>query len=76
MRSISAIARDIKKDWKKPNYAALPYLMAMQDINTITEDYGADTARSVVIYFLGNAQTWRGEKAREIKKELNNLLHL
>jgi hypothetical protein len=24
----------------------------------------------VVLYFLSNAATWRGEKAREIKKEL------
>jgi len=27
----------------------------------------------VLIYFLANAQSWRGEKAREIKKELKKL---
>jgi hypothetical protein len=28
-RSLSTIARDIRRDWAKPNYAAVPYLEAM-----------------------------------------------
>jgi hypothetical protein len=33
-----------------------------------------DTARSVVLYFLSNATTWRGPKAKEIKKELKAMM--
>ena len=70
MRNLSAIARDIRSDWTKPNYAAMPYLLAMQSINTIDCQYGADSARTVVRYFLANASAWRGDKARAIKAEL------
>ena len=55
-------------------FGAVPYLQAMHTINDIKDDYICDTADSVVRYFLANASTWRGDKAREIKKELNSLL--
>jgi hypothetical protein len=74
MRSISAIARDIRADWHKPNYAAMPYLLAMQSINTIDCQYDYDSARSIVRYFLSNASAWRGDKARAIKAELKGML--
>ena len=74
MRNLSAIARDIRSDWTKPNYAAMPYLLAMQSINTIDCQYGADSARTVVRYFLANASAWRGDKARAIKAELKGML--
>ena len=38
------------------------------------DKYGCDDADSIVIYFLANAQTWRGAKARAIKGELNAML--
>jgi pyruvate kinase len=31
-----------------------------------------DSGKSIVIYFLGNAQTWRGPIAKAVKKELNS----
>ena len=74
MRNLSAIANDIRHDWIKPNYAAMPYLIAMQSINTIDCQYGADSARTVVRYFLANASAWRGDKARAIKAELKGML--
>lgn len=74
VRPIYKIAEEIKKDWKKPYFGAVPYLDAMFSLVRITDNYYDDSGRSVVVYFLANAQTWRGEKAREIKKELNNLL--
>ena len=74
MRSISTIAREIKADWTKPYFGAVPYLDAMQDLNSIKDNYYHDTGKSVVLYFLGNAQTWKGDKARAIKAELKAML--
>jgi hypothetical protein len=70
-RPINEIAREIDADWKPINYAALPYLNAMHSLEQITDHYGYDTGLSIVLYFLSNAGTWRGEKARRIKAELN-----
>ncbi len=72
-RPISAIANEIVFSWKKVNYAAVPYLEAMAHIDTIGDQYFADSARSVVAYFLANAGSWRGDDARRIKKELRAL---
>ena len=69
-RPIYTIASEILQDWKKPYFGAVPYLGAMQSLNGIDDAYGYDDARNVVAYFLANATTWRGAKAREIKAEL------
>ena len=74
MRSIAAIAREIRADWKKPYFGAVPYIDAMCDLNSINDDYYFDSGESIVRYFLANANTWRGDKAREIKAELKNIL--
>jgi len=74
MRTISAIASEISSDWRKPYFGAVPYLQAMKTIGAINENYGCDTAKSVVLYFLANATSWRGENARRIKAELKDLL--
>lgn len=74
LRSIADIARDIRKDWNNINYAALPYLEAMARLGTIEDKYGFDSARSIVLYFLGNAGSWRGPIAKSIKLELKNML--
>jgi len=73
MRSLSEIAADIRRDWRKPYFGAVPYLQAMSSLEKITDDYGADSAKSVVLYFLSNANTWKGEVARRIKAELKAL---
>jgi hypothetical protein len=70
-RSLSVIAAEIRKDWKKPYFGAVPYLNAMMCLDKITDNYGFDSAKMIVLYFLGNAGTWKGETARRIKKELN-----
>ena len=72
-RPLSTIARDIKIDWKKPYFGAVPYLDAMRDLNDINDKYGFDSARSIVLYFLANAGTWRGDTAKRIKAELKAL---
>jgi hypothetical protein len=77
-RSLATIAAEIEDDWSKQgrgvNYAARPYLDAMYSLNKITDNYDLDTGSSVVAYFLSNATSWKGEKAKAIKKELNAML--
>jgi hypothetical protein len=74
MRDLSLIASEIRRDWRNPYFGAVPYLSAMASLGSITDDYGADSGRSIVAYFLSNATNWRGETARRIKKELNAML--
>jgi hypothetical protein len=79
-RPLYQIANEIRQNWKKSVsgtdvwFGAKPYLDAMSTLDKITDNYGLDSGSSIVAYFIGNAQTWRGEKAREIKKELNAML--
>ena len=73
-RSLSSIALEIRSDWEKPYFGAVPYLEAMDSLDQITDQYYADDAESVVRYFLGNSTTWRGETARRIKAELKEIL--
>lgn len=72
-RPIYEIALDIAKDWRPVNYAAKPYLNAMRSLSSINDSYGMDDAKMIVAYFLSNASSWRGEVARNIKKELKAL---
>lgn len=73
MRPICEIAREIRKDWKKVNFAAKPYLDAMMSLESIDDRYYFDSAKSVVLYFLSNAGAWRGETAKRIKTELKEM---
>lgn len=69
-RPLSVIAEEIATDWKKVNHAAVPYLDAMGSLNKINDKYIVDDAKSIVLYFLANAGTWRGDTARRVKAEL------
>ena len=73
-RPLETIASEIQSDWKNINYAAVPYLDAMATMQSVQDDYGYDSGKSVVVYFLSNATTWRGETARRVKKELKALI--
>lgn len=73
VRSISEIAQEIRSDWKPVNYAAKPYLDAMFCLNSVNDSYGYDSGKSIVLYFLSNASTWRGETAKRIKVELKKI---
>lgn len=75
MRPICEIAREIRKDWgAKVSVYAMPYLEAMLSLYSIDDSYGWDSAKSVVLYFLSNAGTWKGETARRIKAELKAMV--
>lgn len=73
-RPLHEIASEIRKDWgTKVYFGAKPYLDAMQTLNSITDNYGMDSAKSIVLYFLANAGTYRGEKAKTLKAELKKI---
>jgi hypothetical protein len=76
-RPIWQIADEIWLDWKKQgkgvNYAARPYLEAMGSLDKITDAYGMDSGKSIVLYFLSNASSYRGDKAKALKAELKAL---
>ena len=75
-RPLYEIAREIRKTWTKVSPYAEPYLEAMQSLNTINDNYYFDSGKSIVLYFLSNANTWRGEDARRIKAELKEMAGL
>jgi hypothetical protein len=73
-RPLHAIAAEIRRTWTKPYFGAAPYLDAMHALDGINDSYGFDDAKSVVLYFLSNAKTWRGDDARRIKAELKAMV--
>ena len=73
-RPLSTIAREIRANWPRPYFGAEPYIGAMSTLSDIKDAYGADSAQSVVLYFLANAQTWRGATAKRIKAELKDIV--
>lgn len=73
-RSLSVIASDIARNWPNVYFGAVPYLLAMRSLDSVRDNFGCDDARSIVLYFLSNATTWRGDDARRIKAELKALL--
>lgn len=75
-RSLATIAAEISRDWQRPYFGAVPYIDAMRRLDSITDAYGADTAKSIVLYFLSNATSWRGETARRVKTELRAMVGL
>jgi len=75
-RPLCTIAREIRRDWKNVNYAAAPYLSAMASLNNITDKYMFDDGKSIVLYFLSNAGSWRGEVAKRIKAELKAMVEM
>ena len=75
-RPLYEIAREIKQDWTKVYFGAVPYLDAMSTLDSIEDNYIMDSGKSVVIYFLSNASTWRGETAKRIKAELKAMAGL
>ena len=74
VRPLYEIAREIRTDWTKPYFGAVPYLDAMATLTRVSDNYYFDSGKSVVLYFLSNATTWKGEVARRIKTELKAMV--
>jgi hypothetical protein len=73
-RPLAVIAYEIKSDWRKPYFGAIPYLDGMRQLHSIDDRYGFDNGKTLVVYFLANAQTWRGDVAKRVKAELKALI--
>ncbi len=50
--SISRIASEIRRNWKNVNFAANPYLDAMNSMEKITDNFMADDGPGIVLRFL------------------------
>ena len=67
----------VKRDWKKVNYAAAPYLDAMLTLDSVNDTYVADSGSSIVRYFLCNATSYSARTSnglvepKALKAELN-----
>lgn len=81
-RKLYEIAREIKATWTDKNgnynpfFAAVPYINAMACLSGKTDRFGEDDAKDIVIRFLVNARTWRGEDAKRIKAELKRMFNI
>lgn len=73
-RTLRDIAEEISTEWKKPYFGAVPYIKAMKSLNSVNDNYYYDEGKSIVLYFLANASSWRGEAARRIKAELKGMV--
>ena len=77
-RPLYQIAAEIKGDYRAQGkslfYAAVPYVNAMGQLETMADRYYEDSAVSVVTYALSNLSTWRGETATRVKAELKAAL--
>ncbi len=73
VRPLHVIADEIAADWHPVYFGAVPYLAAMRTLDGIDGAYGYDDADDIVLYFLSNAGTWRGDTARRVKAELKAL---
>ena len=69
--NIAGIARVIRKHWKPVGLYAAPYVDAMGSLDSIKDAYICDSGVEIVLRFLCNAATWRGDVARAVKAELN-----
>ncbi len=74
-RPIFSIAKDIREEWgSKVYFGAKPYLDAMMFLSNKNDKYGLDDAENIILYFLSNASTFRGERAKELKQELKDVI--
>ncbi len=77
VRPLHEIADEIKRLWRPIYFAAQPYVNEMQKIAEPDDKVGFyEYGTGMVLGFLGNAQTWRGEDAKRIKEELRNRLKI
>lgn len=76
IRTFGEIAQEIRALWKNPYFGAVPYIEAMNHLRTNdpNEPYLFEDARTIILYFLSNASTWRGDDAKRIKAELKQML--
>jgi len=72
-RSVASIAREIRRNWRNVYFGAVPYLDAMGSMDKASDPYGLDSGESILVYFLANANAYRGGLAKAHKEELKAL---
>lgn len=72
--TVSEIAHAIAKDWQTINPYANEYLKALMTIESAEDNYYADSAKSVILYFLANAGGYRGDNAKAYKALLKGMV--
>lgn len=72
--NIAGLARVTQRCWQPMYFGAVPYNQAMREMDTVNDNYGYDDGRSIILYFISNASTWRGPIAKAVKAELNRRL--
>lgn len=74
-RPLYEIAAEIRSDWgDKMYFGAVPYVGAMRGLTKATDYYNQEQGKEIVLRFLVNAKSWRGETARRVKAELKELI--
>lgn len=77
-RPIHEIAHEILDDHRKSGkrlyFGAAPYVDVMRHLDSITDSFGEDSAREILIYARSNLANWRGETARRVKAEIDALI--
>lgn len=70
------ICREQKKPttWRQKFCYAVPYLEALGNLDSVNENYGWDNGRTLVNYLLANLNTYKGEKAKEFKSLLKEMV--
>jgi hypothetical protein len=64
------IVATIRADWANPSFAAVPYLEALEGLQSWESRYMFDDARGLAAYLLANLGSYRGETARSVKATL------
>lgn len=65
-------AGTIKRNWDTIAQDARPFIDAMFQLDQITDE----TARETVIRFLTTSRGWKGDIARDVKKELKKIANV
>lgn len=84
MKPIYQIANEIKDNWRalyadKPKQPAFilyaeSYLHAMSTLKTPADKYYLDSGEEIILRFLANVSSWRGDFAKAKKAELRKAL--
>lgn len=69
MTTLSQVAQFIARAWPNVWFGAVPYLQAMGNGDSLDprERYMYEDQKTMVLYFLSNASTWKGEVAKATK---------
>lgn len=68
------VIRDHHSRQKPFSGAVIPYLDAMRKCTTLNDQYGCESAQSIVLHFLGNFSSARGEVSKAVRVELKKRL--